>query len=198
MPLFPGLPLSHQLTAVEIDIASESFLRSTVQSQQHFSNLLLSSFPGLLSSSKLLERLKITGQGHADCKPWITCFEGLHWPRLKTLELSYVVISRDELESLIPNHRQSLRELKLIIVHLVNGSNKVADWDTMSNELGALLTLNVVNLANLTEDRHDSGVPDWLEDEHHEGLAQNLMGQHPYTVFLEEVNWDIVAVARRT
>lgn len=186
------------LTQWNVQIDWESSLSETVESQQCSPDMISSSLLDFLTSLKLLERLGVIGQGYEDSDPWIICFEGLHWRQLKSLKLSYVIISRNELESLISTHRLSLRELTLDRVDLVNGLSKVADWNTMTKEMGAFLTLNVVTLANLMEDRNDSGVPHWLEDEHHKALAGNLMGQHPYTVFLEEVNWDSVAVARRT
>jgi len=198
VPLFPGLPLSHRLTTVDIQIDWESSLSHTVRSQQHSPDMVLSSLLDFLTSLKLLERLGIIGQGYEDSEPWITCFEGLHWPQLKRLELSYVIISRNELESMISTHRLSLRRLTLDCVHLVNGGSKVADWNNMTKELGAVLTLDVVSLANLMEDRKDNGVPRWLEDELHEGLAGNLMGQHPFTLIVAEAERYRIAVAKRT
>jgi len=198
VPLFPGLSLSHRLTTVEIQIDWRPSWGHIVQSQQHSPDMVLSSLPDFLSSSKLLERLSVMGYGYKISELWITCFTGLHWPQLKSLGLSYVVINCNELESLISMHRESLRELTLDCVHLINGWSKVADWDSMTNELGACLALTVVSLVRLLEDPKGRGGWVWLEVEHQKVLAGNLMGRHSYTVTLEEAGRSRIAVARRT
>ena len=178
MPLFPGPTLSHQLTTVEIEIdANSSLSRTTVQSQQHAPDIILSSFPDFLSSSKLLKRLCIRGESYHYSVLWITFFEGLQWPQLKSLELSGVTITYDELENLVSMHRQSLRELTMGSIHLISGKSKVLGWDKMTKELGEYLTLNIVSLVGLMEDPEDGGTSFYLEDEDHQGLARNLMGQ---------------------
>lgn len=199
IPLFPGPSLSHQLTTVEIDIDSMPYLsRTAVQSQQHPSDMVLSSFPDFLSSSKLLECLGIRGNGYCWFMLPITFVEGLQWPQLRILELSCVTVSCDELENLVSMHRESLRELTMHGVHLSNGKTRVVNWDEITKELGECLTLNVVSLVRLVDIPEDVGIPMYLRAEDHKGVAGNLMGQCSYTVNLEEVDGAHIAIARRT
>lgn len=131
-----------------------------------------------VSELKNLESMNIGGEWSKKFEPCMRCFEGIHWPQLRELELKTLFVEPKQLKTMLLTHRESLRELTLSKVCLGRGG----DWDKLTREFGLALMLEwvmVEQFAREDEVQDGRGRPRYIHEERLKGLAKNLMGKQP-------------------
>jgi len=189
IPESPGPVLGSRLVSLNLMIEWTSVFGTRDNDGLFTDDLAIANCRSFLSSLKLLENLEVIGDWFDESEPWIMCFDGLHWPQLKQLELIGLTITRAQLLNLTLMHKSSLRELRMISICLIDRVADDGNWDFKTKELGKSLTLNGVSLCNLAE---ESDVPviygrPAVIEQNHVRLASNFMPEHPLSWSTEEL-----------
>ena len=100
----------------------------------------------IIREAKHLESLTLTLDGSVT--DWAMIHNGIRSSGLKILDLSAGDIDSQTLRATVIAHRETLRELRLHSMHLMDGGS----WEEISNQLGGSLQLHCVTLMSISDE----------------------------------------------